>query len=287
MPWKKNKRLVCEGYPDLEYLPKERSGWDATLACLAYRVRMELEGSLPDLAAWAARHGLAASGRCARFGRDALVLWHGTSRERAGKIVEHGLFHRKGVWTAMNPAIPHAFCRGRSELFGTEGAVVCLVLDRAELVEGLDFDAEGDGNVLRFHHGLGPEVIEYVLTHDGIRFVGERRSRRPAPWPGASFKMRSGRWAPAQKAPVRYSDAASYSTPREFAERCVDGLLSELGEVAALEVFSSVYALVTPREVLTHRDVLGILERECAPSRRRGRWRTFRARTSPQAASRS
>ncbi|MHC4503925.1 MAG: hypothetical protein ACYTFI_11520 [Planctomycetota bacterium] len=287
MPWKKNKRLISEGYPDLEYLPKERSGWDATLACLAYGIRMEVERGRGDLAAWAARHGVAASGRYARFGEGALVLWHGTSRERAEKIVEHGLFHRKGVWTATNPAIPHSFCRGRSERFATEGAVVCLVLDRTQLVEGLDFDAEGDGNVVRFHHGLPPDVVEYVLTSDGIRFVGERRARASAPWPGARFKMRSGRWVPAQKAPVRYSDAASYSTPREFAGLCVDRLLAELGEVAALEVFSTVYALVTPREVLTHRDILEILQGECVPSRRRGRWRTFRARTSPRVASRS
>lgn len=55
MAWKKNKRLVAAGFADLVYLPRERSGWDATLASLAYGMRMALERGRPDLGAWAAR----------------------------------------------------------------------------------------------------------------------------------------------------------------------------------------------------------------------------------------
>jgi len=114
VPWKTNRKLVAEGFPDLKYFPKERAGWDATLSCLAYGVRMDIERAIPDLGAWAARHCLPVSGRYAEFGGDALVLWHGTSHERAEEIAEHGLFHKRGLWAAKHPAIPHGFCRTRS-----------------------------------------------------------------------------------------------------------------------------------------------------------------------------
>ncbi|MHC5059428.1 MAG: hypothetical protein ACYTKD_32655 [Planctomycetota bacterium] len=177
----------------------------------------------------------------------------------------------------MHPNVPHGFCRGRSERYGDEGAVVCIVVDRAELVEGRDYEAEGDTGILRFQHGLPPEVVEYVLVHDEIRFTGPERARLPAPWPGAAFKRSGGRWATAQKSPVRYAPGSSYSTPREFVALCVDRLLAGLGDVTALEVFSSVYAAVEPRDVVTHADIFQVLEERCAPARSRGRWRLFRA----------
>ena len=85
--------MISEGLHDLQYLPRQRCGWDCTLASLAYAARTVIEGARPDLAAWAARHGVSASARYRELESDALVLWHGTSRERAGKIAEHGLFH--------------------------------------------------------------------------------------------------------------------------------------------------------------------------------------------------
>lgn len=168
MAWRKNKRLVESGYADLAYVPSGKSGWDATLAALAYGVRMDADGGVPDLNAWAARHGAAPSAVYEDLGESAWVLWHGTSRARAEKIAEHGLFHKRGVWAAVHPAIPHGFCRDRSERFTTEGAVVCLVLDRAACVEGRDYEIETAENVIRFHHGLPPEVAQYILVHDEI-----------------------------------------------------------------------------------------------------------------------
>lgn len=279
MAWKTNRKLVEAGFADLKYVPRERCGWDATLACLAYAARMDLAGRMPDLAAWAARHAVPASRRYCELGESALALWHGTGRERAERIAEHGLFHKKGLWTAAHPGIPHAFCRGRSEQFGTEGAVVCIVLDRRELVDGRDCEVEGNGSVVRFHHGLGPEVVEYVLVREGIRFTDRERARDPAPWPGARFRKRAGKWAPAQKAPVRYSDSAAFSSAKEFAALCIERLMEEFGEATALEMFSSVYAAIDPRDALEHRKLLKIIEDRCVPGRRRGKGGTYRART--------
>ncbi len=283
MTWQRNKKLVSQGSRDLKYLPRERCGWDCTLVSLAYGLRRDIELRSPDLCAWAARHGLPASGRYHALGADALVLWHGTSKERADKITAHGLFHKRGLWTTLDPRIAHTFCRGRSERFATDGAVVCLVLDRRELVEGRDYDVENNGNILRFHQGLGPDAVEYVLEHEQIRFTGPVRARRPAPWTSARFKKRSGEWVPVQRAPVRYSDSAGYSSVHEFIEICTDRLLAELVEVAALEVLSALYASVAPWDALSHDEALDRVEARCVPSRRRGRWQTFRARVSSPA----
>jgi len=283
MGWKTNKKLVSRGFHDLQYLPKELCGWDCTLASLAYGIRRAITGRSPDLSAWAACHGVPASERYQDFGSDARVLWHGTSRQRAEKIVEHGLFHKKGLWTTLDPSIAHSFCRSRSERFGTEGAVVCLVLDRSALVRGRDFGVEGKGDVFRFQHGLPPDVVEYVLVKEEIRFTGQRRARRPLPWRTAAFKKRSGAWVPVQRTPVRYSDSSSYSSVEDFTRICADRLLADLTEVTALEVFSTLYVSISPWDALAHEDVLPLIEEKCVPLRHRGKWQTFRARTSSQA----
>ena len=278
MPWQRNKRLVAQGFRDLKHLPRERCGWDCTLGALAYGVRVVADRSLPDLNAWAVRHGLPAGARCETLGADALVLWHGTSQARAEKIAEHGLFHKRGLWTTTDPKIAHGFCRGRSERFGTEGAVACLVLDRRDLVEGRDFELEGMDNIYRFRQGLPPDVVEYLLLHEEVRFLGGERAPRPSAWPSSRFKKRSGDWVPVSKPPVRYDEATSYATVPEFAELCLRRLLAELDDVAALEVFSTLYALISPWDALRHEQVLEIIDANCRPHRQRGKWQTFRAR---------
>ena len=278
MSWRKNRKLASEGFRDLQYLPRERTGWDCTLASLAFGARAAIEGRAPDLNRWAARLGAPPSGYYAETGSDALVLWHGTSRERADKIREHGLFHKRGLWTTTDPQISHSFCRSRSERFGTDGAVLCLVIDRREIEEGRDYDLEGGGDIYRFRGGLPPEAVEYVLVHEAICFVGPLRGNDPAPWPGARFKRQSGKWAPVQAIPVRYSGSETYSTLAEFMELCVDRLLDELGEVTALDVFATLYAAVAPWRALPHEAAFDLIEEKCVPHRHRSKFQTFRRR---------
>ncbi len=257
-------------------MPPGQSAWDCTLACLAYGMRMDIPRALPDLNVWATHHGLPGSKSYERLGESALVLWHGTSRERANKILEHGLFHKRGLWTARRPHIPHAFCRMRSERFGTEGAVICLVLDRTQLVEGRDFESEAKGNVLRFHRGLSADVVEYLLVREEIRFVGTDRASEPKPWPRARFKHSSGQWKPVQRAPVRFSEAESFSSLPEFQHLCTARLLQELNGVTPLEVFSVLHSLVQPWESLRHDDVLDLLDSHSLRVHKAGRWKIFR-----------
>lgn len=276
MTWKKNTAIAQEGYRDLAYLPRGRSQWDFTMGALAYGARRDLDSEMPDLCQWAARHNAPASARFAELGRHALVLWHGTSRQRAEKIVEHGLFSKGGLWTTTDPFVAHSCARCRSERYATEGAMVCLVLDRRQLEDGRDCTAEDD-RILRFHHGLPGEAVEYVLTHEAISFTGSRAEALVRRWPAARFRKQEGHWAPVQAVPVRYSQEESYSSLGEFAVLTLRRLLRELGRLAAVEAFSTLYSLVSPMEALTHDLVFGLLD-DVGASRAKGGRRVFLAR---------
>jgi hypothetical protein len=260
MSWTRNRGALARGFADLEYLPHGRSAWDSTLSSLAYGARLRSGCGAPDLNRWAARHGLPASGAYSRLGDTAMVLWHGTSRERADLIAEHGLHSKRGVWTARRPDIAHSYCRTRSDRFGCAGAMVCLVLDPTQVEEGRDYELEGNGSVVRFHHTVSPEVIEYVLVREEIRFVGRERAAEPRPWPRSRFKHTDGQWRPVRRTPVRFSDEASYSTLAEFSELCTAALLEELDGATPLELLSVMHSLVQPWECLRHADLIDLLD---------------------------
>jgi hypothetical protein len=276
MAWKKNRTVIAEGFRDLEYMPRGRAEWDFTLASLAYSVRRVVDRKAPDLNAWAARHGVASSARYGRLGGDAMVLWHGTSRQRAGKIAQHGLFHKGGLWATLEPRISHGFYRRRNESFGAEGAVVCMVLDRRKVSEGIDFTWE-DAQVLRFHHGLGPEVVEYVLDRNSIQFVGPEPAAGAHAWTRGKFKRLDGRWVPVQNPPVRYDAQATYGSLDAFLALCLGRLIAELGEATAIDIFSTAYAMISPPDALEHQRVFELIDEECRPGRRRGRFQLFKA----------
>ncbi len=290
MAWKKRKQLIKEGFRDLEYLPRGPHRWHSTLAALAYGGQPTIGRRPPDLNAWAARHCTSPSARYDALGARALVLWHGTTRTRADRIAEHGLFHKRGLWTALDPSIAHGYCRRGAERFdteasggngaadSTEGALVSLVLDRAEFVQGRDYNTEMDGRILRFHHGLPPDVVEYVLVREAIRFTGLHHAPQPAPWPQARFRRHEGAWVPLQRAPVRYSESKSYSSLHELILLCLDRFLAEDGEVTALDLFSALYAAVTPWDALPHQAVFDVLEARCQPHRQHRSGQTFRGR---------
>ena len=153
--------------------------------------------------------------------------------------------------------------------------MVCVVLDPNEVAEGRDYDCEPARNVLRFHHGLPPDVVEYVMVREEIRFTGSARGSNPRPWPRARFRYSSGAWRPVQNTPVRFSDSESFSTLDEFVTLCVSRILSELSRVTPLEVFSVLYSLIEPSDCLKHTDILGLMD-HLAPRRRRvGKWQLF------------
>jgi hypothetical protein len=267
--WRKNRRLVRRGFKDLEYLPPSRARWNATLAAYAYSARRRTAHTV-DLNQWAVMQGCPASSRYSELGEDALVLWHGTSAARAEKIATFGLFHKRGLWTTLEPRIAHGYSRSRAHQHQTGSATVLLLLDSREMRPGEDYDHESP-EVFRFHSGLPPESVEYILWDDRIEFLGSQQARRPRPWGIARFKRREGQWVPRSQPPVRFDDQHRYHGIEAWLDLSVRRILSTLGSAASIEVFSSLYATLDPWEALTHEDIFRAMERQCdAPRHRRG-----------------
>ena len=213
--WPRNRARPRKGHADLRYLPQGLTAWNMTLAGLAFS-QARTRGR-PDILLWAARHGARPSARAAELGDDALILWHGTSRERAERIREVGLFHKRGLWTTLEPRIAHGFTRWRSREQSAGSAMIVLVLDRNAFREGDHFELEGD-NVMRFHRGLGAEHVEYICWPDRVEFVGSEAASAPRPWGKARFRREDGGWVPRSRPPVRLDDGREYGN---FANGCI------------------------------------------------------------------
>lgn len=271
--WRKNRRVILAGFKDLAYLPKSRAGWNATLAAQAYSLRRQLEGDV-DLNQWAIMHGCPASARYDACREDALVLWHGTSALRAEQIAQFGLFHKRGVWTTLEPKIAHTFSRTRAQRYRAGSATVVIVLDDQKIEPGLHYDQEAP-DVFRFHAALPPECIEYILWDDRITFVGPEKAGRPRAWGLARFKKKDGKWVTLSQPPVRFDADHVYSDLATWLQLSIHRLVSTLGPAAAIEIFSSLYATIDPWEALEHQVIFDALERLCYVSRRSGGIKLF------------
>jgi len=257
--WRKNRPLRRSRFRDLEYLPRGRTAWNATLSAWAYSSRRAL-ADRADLNLWAAMHGLPPSARYQQLGNDALVCWHGTSALRARKIREVGLFHRDGVWAATQPTIAHSFTRSRSQLLGAGSAMIVLVVSKGEW----EAHATAHGpNIVEFHRNVPKECIEYILWSDRLEFVGADKARDPRPWGVARFKRASGRWIPYSRTPVRLDRQHAYEDFDEWLEMSIRRILVTLGRAASIELFSSLYATLAPWDALEHHQVFGAIERLC------------------------
>jgi hypothetical protein len=267
--WQKNRKMVKRGYSDLVYLPRSRAGWNATLAALAFSQRLHNAGHA-DLNEWAAMHGCPGSSRYAALGDSALVLWHGTSDERAKRIREVGLFHKRGLWATSEPRIAHAYTRGRSRQYGAGSATVVLVLNRGEIEEGVHYSHDSEV-IYRFHSGVDSHHIQYILWGDHLEFHGDERAPDPSPWGRARFKRRGGRWVPLSRPPVRLDGDSEYGDFDEWLTQSITRILRRLGEATAVEVFSSLYATLDPWRALEHEAILTRLEELCTARRTAGR----------------
>ncbi len=265
--WPKNRRLVRDGVRSLEYLPRSRTGWNVTLAAYSYSVRRQVARAC-DLNQWAVMHGCPASARYRELGESALVLWHGTTARRAEQIERYGLFHKRGVWTTLEPKTAHGFSRSRGRAYGAGSAAVVLLLDGREVRPGVHYDVD-TAEVFRFHSALPAESIEYILWDDRIDFLGEQEVIQPKPWGVARFKKSSGRWVPLSRPPVRFDGGHTYDDLDGWLHLSIERILSALGSAATVEVFSTLYATIEPWEALPHEAIFGALERLCHPSRHR------------------
>lgn len=261
--WRKDRKLARRGFRDLQYLPRSRTGWHATLAALAYSARRRV--GRPDLNLWAAMHGCPPSRRYAELGGRALVLWHGTSSRRAEKIRQVGLFPKKGIWATAEPRLAHSFSRGRGTQYAAGSAMIVLVFDKTDIPVAFEMAREGD--TLRFRSPLGPEWIEYILWDDRIEFLGRQKADAPRPWGKARFTKRRGKWAPRSRPPVRFDARHAYGDLAGWLELSVRRLLTALGSASAVEIFSSLYAMIDPWDALEHERIFEAIDRLCGPGR--------------------
>jgi hypothetical protein len=211
-------------------------------------------------------HGCPSSARYRELGEDALVLWHGTTARRAERIAQYGLFHKRGVWAALEPKIAHGFSRFRGRAYRAGSAALVLLLNRREVRAGVHYDEE-TAEVLRFHAALPAESIEYILWDDRIEFVGQEKARQPRPWGVARFKKKNGRWEPLSRPPVRFDAERGYDDLQGWLHLSIERILSAHGSAAAIEIFSSLYATIDPWEALRHQAIFLALERLCRASR--------------------
>jgi hypothetical protein len=207
-------------------------------------------------------HNCPASARYRELEENALVLWHGTSAERAERIREIGLFHRRGLWTTLEPKIAHGYTRYRASEHKAGSATVVLLLDAREVKPGEDYDRQGQ-EIFRFRSGMPPEKIEYILWDDRVEFLGKRKARWPRAWDIARFKKKAGRWIPRSQPPVRFDDEHTYSNMEEWLHLSIQRILTTFGSVSAVEVFSSLYSTMFPWAALEHETIFRALECLC------------------------
>ena len=259
--WRKSPKMIRRGYHDLRYLPRERTAWNATMAALAFSQQRQRDGK-GDLNRWAAMHGCAPGARYADLGDDAIVLWHGTSNQRAERIREVGLFSKRGLWTTLEPKIAHGYTRNRSTQYGAGSATIVLVLDRREIEDGVHYNRESP-DIFRFHGRMGADRVEYIVWGDRLEFTGGAKAAEPRPWGRARFKRQGGKWVPLSRPPVRLDEDRTYSSFDEWLRLSIKRVVALQGKAMALEVFSSLYATLDPWEALEHEHILDVIEAEC------------------------
>ena len=273
--WRKDRRLIREGFKDLEYLPGSKTGWNATLTGYAFSVRKAVTGQ-GDLNLWAGMHSCPPSKRYTELGDDGLVLWHGTTAGRAEKIRQVGLVHKRGVWATTEPRIAHSFTRGRSGRFRAGSAMIVLLISKTQW-EG-KADRESD-SVVRFHTSVPPQEVEYVICDERIEFLGAAKARSPKPWGIARFCKRGGKWVPVSRPPVRFDRHHTYNDLDEWLDLSIRRIVTTLGGAAAIETFSSLYATIRPIEALEHKRIFAALDKLCdTPRQGRGGIKLFTLR---------
>jgi hypothetical protein len=243
--------------------------WDFLHIAEAYAARQQREGDV-SLNEFAVGHGGLASALYEETREHNLVLWHGTSVERAEKILEHGFFHYRGVWMALNTSTPLGFARNRAAQSEGRPAILISVIDLDVYVPGVHFDLTND---VRFRDDVPPEVIQYVLTDRDLRFVGRGRVRKYRHAAKARFVHRDGRWVAPTQNPAIF-DAQSdetYRTSNEWLDLKLRQFFAARDRATPLEAFCAVYATCNPTQAIPRDTVAQWLAANCE-IRGRSRW---------------
>lgn len=215
----------------LPFLKGRKDQWNLTLIARSYECYIGREPNL-SLNDFVTLYGAPLSRLYDQTRGHNLVLWHGTTLERAEKILEHGFAHFKGVWMDQGTSTPFAFARSRAEQF---------------------------------------DAVPAILTKDHFEFVGKEKAVTPRPLPRARFVKREGRWVIPGQNPVYFDDQNYYKTSEEWLSLFCRRFLTRLGSAQPVEVFSAIYSNISPMDAITHRDIIGWICQNCRIGGRRGK----------------
>jgi hypothetical protein len=243
--------------------------WDFLHIAEAYAARQQ-RGGQASLNDFAVEHGALASARYEETKEHNLVLWHGTSLERAERILEHGFLHCKGVWMALSTSTPLQFARNRAAECEGQPAILISVIDTEVYRPGVHFD---EGVHPRFRDDVPPEVVQYLLTDRGFKYVGKGRVPRHRLPAKASFVRRGGGWAAPTQNPAVFDaqQSLTYTTASEWVHLKVAAFFAEQHRATPLEVFCAVYANCRPAEAVPREDLMEWLAGDCEVAGR-SRW---------------
>ncbi|MFQ6078164.1 MAG: hypothetical protein ACE5NJ_03385, partial [Thermodesulfobacteriota bacterium] len=112
----------------LSFLKGRKDQWNLTLIARSYECHIGREPNL-SLNDFVTLYGAPPSRLYGQTRRHNLILWHGTTLERAEKILEHGFAHFKGVWMDQGISTPFSFARSRAEQFDAVPAILVSIID--------------------------------------------------------------------------------------------------------------------------------------------------------------
>ena len=253
-----------------ELLRGPKGKWDFLHIAEAYAARQQ-RGAESSLSDFAVEHGALASPLYEETKERNLVLWHGTSLERAERILEHGFLHCKGVWMAVRTSTPLSFARSRAREFDGRPAILVSVIDLDRYRGGEHFEERRSET--RFTDDVPPDVVQYLLTDREFRYVGRGRMRRYELPAKPNFARRDGRWIVPTRNPATFDArlGLTYTTVGEWLDLKLGRFFAEQQRATALEAFCVVYANCVPTEAIGREEVAGWLMRECETAVR-SRW---------------
>jgi len=154
-----------------EHVMSNAENWDMTLLALEYKHRFRSQTDPFFLYQFAEQHGARVPEKYP-MGKRYVVLWHGTTLWSAEKILEKGFRKKKAIWTTTNPQLARSMAVGKANQLNEVPAILVNVLDTLVYEQGVDYTLEGN-KIYVFHHHIPPDIIEYLITPDGIQYVGQ------------------------------------------------------------------------------------------------------------------
>jgi hypothetical protein len=102
-----------------------------------------------------------------------LILWHGTTLPRAKSILREGFHCHKSIWMTENAQQAHNIALFQAKRWKAPPAILISIIDQSVYKEQTDYYLESPG-VYVFQQQVPTDFVQYLLTADGLEFVGKK-----------------------------------------------------------------------------------------------------------------